>query len=130
MNAQRMYKEARPLFWPWCAVVCAGAVPLLHPPYPLAEISGLGFLLGMPLLAALPFGNEFQNRTFSLLLSQPISRMEIWREKLSITAIVVFTADLISLSCLRGSGVQTNWGFVRSCRHRLCSFGSLLDSPH
>jgi hypothetical protein len=106
-----MYKEARPLFWPWCAVMCAGAVPLLHPPYPLAEISGLGFLLGMPLLAALPFGNEFQNRTFPLLLSQPISRMEIWRQKLSITAIVVFTADLISLSCLRGSGVQTNWGF-------------------
>ena len=106
MNAQRMYKEARPLFWPWCAVLCAGALPLLHPPYPLGEISYLGFVLGIPLLAALPFGNEFQNRTFSLLLSQPISRMEIWREKLSITAIVVFTALLVFFSSWRASGVH------------------------
>ena len=111
MNAQRMYKEARPLFWPWCAVVCAGALPLLHPPYPLGDISGLGFGLGIPLLAALPFGNEFQNRTFSLLLSQPISRMEIWREKLSIAAIVVFTAALVCLSSWRASGVHGGRGF-------------------
>jgi hypothetical protein len=114
MNAQRIYKEARPLFWPWCAVVCAGAVPLLHPPYPLAEITRLGCLLGIPLLATLPFGNEFQYRTLSLLLSQPISRMEIWREKLSITAIVVFTATLVSLSSLRASGVHGSrefWGY-------------------
>jgi len=109
MNAKRMYKEARPLFWPWCAVVCAGALPLLHPPYPFGAISGLAFLLGIPLLATLPFGNEFQNRTFSLLLSQPISRMEIWREKLSITAIVAFTAALVSVSSLRASGVHTDW---------------------
>ena len=45
MNAKttRILKEARPLFWPWCAVVCAGALPLLHPPYPLGEISVWGF---------------------------------------------------------------------------------------
>ena len=112
MNAQRMYKEARPLFWPWCAVVVAGALPLLHPPSPLYEIGRLGFLLGIPLFAALPFGNEFQNRTFSLLLSQPISRMEIWREKLSITAIVVFTAALVFLSFWRASGVHGGRGFL------------------
>lgn len=111
MNAQRMYKEARPLFWPWCAVVCAGALPLLHPPYPLGEISRVGFVLGIPLLAALPFGIEFQNRTFSLLLSQPISRMEIWREKLSITAIVVFTAALLFLASLGASGAHAGREF-------------------
>ena len=109
----RILKEARPLFWPWCAVVCAGALPLLHAPYPLREISGLGFLLGIPLLAALPFGNEFQNRTFSLLLSQPISRMEIWREKLSVTALAVLTAALVSFLSWRVSEVpqdQPSWG--------------------
>ena len=57
--------------------------------------SGLAFLLGIPLLATLPFGNEFQNRTFSLLLSQPVSRMEIWREKLSVTVIAVLSAVLV-----------------------------------
>jgi len=101
-----MYKEAHPLFWPWCAVVCAVALPLLHPPYPLGEISYLGFVLGIPLLATLPFGNEFQNRTFSLLLSQPLSRMEIWREKLSITAIAVLTAALVFFFSWRASGVH------------------------
>jgi len=108
MNAQRIYKEARPLFWPWCAVVLAGALPLLRPPAPLGAISQLVLALGIPLLATLPFGTEFQNRTFSLLLSQPISRMEIWWEKLSITAIVVFTASLICLASLRASGLLTN----------------------
>jgi hypothetical protein len=108
MNARRIYKEARPLFWPWGAVVCVGALPLLHPPSPLGAISQLGLALGIPLLATLPFGNEFQHRTFSLLLSQPISRMEIWREKLSITAIVVFTAALVFVSSWRASGVHTD----------------------
>lgn len=107
MSALRMYKEARPLLWPWCVVVCAVALPLLHPPYPLGEISYLGFVLGIPLLATLPFGNEFQNRTFSLLLSQPISRMEIWRDKLSISAIAVFTAVLIFFASWRANGVRT-----------------------
>jgi hypothetical protein len=102
-----MYKEARPLFWPWCAVLCAGALTLLHPPYPLGEVSHLVFVLGILLLATLPFGNEFQNRTFSLLLAQPISRMQIWREKLSITAIMVFTATLVFFSSLRASGIHT-----------------------
>jgi hypothetical protein len=106
-----MYKEARPLFWPWCAVLCASALPLLHPPYPLGEISDLGFL-GIPLLATLPFGNEFQNRTFSLLLSQPISRTKIWLEKLSWTAIVVFTAALVFHASRRASGVHTAWALA------------------
>jgi hypothetical protein len=114
MNAKttRIFKEARPLFWPWCAVLCAGALTLLHPPYPLGEVSHLVFVLGILLLATLPFGNEFQNRTFSLLLSQPISRMQIWREKLSITAIAVFTAALVFFSSLRASGVHTGRGVL------------------
>jgi hypothetical protein len=105
-----MYKEARPLFWPWCAVALASALPLVHPLLPIAWIiSSVGFILGIPLLSSLPFGHEFQNRTFSLLLSQPISRMEIWREKLSITAIVVFTAALVFHASQRASGVHTDW---------------------
>ena len=31
MNATRILKEARPLFWPWCAVALAGALPLVYP---------------------------------------------------------------------------------------------------
>jgi hypothetical protein len=95
MNAKRMYKEARPLFWPWCAVVLAGALPLSRPLHSIAWISLFGFLVGIPLLASLPFGDEFQHRTFSLLLSQPISRMEMWHEKLNATVVAVTSAALI-----------------------------------
>ena len=59
MNAQRMYKEARPLFWPWCAVVLAAATPLVPRLHSLVLISNAGFLIGIPLLATLSFGNEF-----------------------------------------------------------------------
>ncbi len=34
MNAKttRILKEARPLFWPWCAVMIASALPLVLQP--------------------------------------------------------------------------------------------------
>jgi len=95
MNAHRMYKEARPLFWPWCAVVLAGALPLFRPLHSITWVSEVGLFLGIPLLASVAFGDEFQHRTLSLLLSQPISRKEIWREKLSVTLIAVASAALI-----------------------------------
>ena len=104
-KSTRILKEARPLFWPWCAVVGAGALPLLRPPHPLSEISRLGFDLGIPLLATLPFGNEFQHRTLPLMLSQPVSRKEIWREKLSVAAMAVLTAALVFFLSWRASGV-------------------------
>jgi hypothetical protein len=90
-----MYKEARPLFWPWCVVVLAGALPLAHAPHSMGWLSAMGLFLGVPLLATLPLGNELQHRTLSLLLSQPISRMEIWREKLGVTALAVLSAILV-----------------------------------
>lgn len=101
MNARtvRMKKEARALFWPWCAVMIAGALPLVvhqSGSHAWTEwIGPAGFFIGIPLLAALSFGNEFQCRTLSLLLSQPAGRMEIWREKLIVTAVAVASAILV-----------------------------------
>src|SRR5208282_722498 len=103
----RLLKEARSLFWPWCAVSVVGLLPLFrHPwdsrfvlpqfPYWVVEnISSMGFFFGIPLLAALSFGNEFQHRTISLLLSQPVRRMEIWGEKLSVMIAAVVSAALV-----------------------------------
>ena len=45
MNAKatRILKEARPLFWPWCAVALAGALPLVYPlDVDAADLSALG----------------------------------------------------------------------------------------
>src|ERR1700674_2828555 len=104
-RTKRILKEARSLFWPWCAVTIAGALPLVQQsnsslgshggPYLLARISPIGFWIGVPLLAALSLGNEFQHRTLSLLLSQPIGRMEIWGEKLSVMIVAVLSATLV-----------------------------------
>jgi ABC-type transport system involved in multi-copper enzyme maturation permease subunit len=111
MNAKttRILKEARSLFWPWCSVIIAGALrlveqshsalmrggPLWGVHYLIESISFLGFFLGIPLLAALSLGNEFQHRTLPLLLSQPLGRMEIWGEKMSVTIVAALSAALV-----------------------------------
>ncbi len=100
MNAKttRILKEARALFWPWCAVTIAGALPLVQPSRSNAWIEAIGFIgffLGIPLLATLSLGNEFQHRTLTLLLTQSVGRMEIWGEKLSVTTVAVLSAALV-----------------------------------
>jgi hypothetical protein len=66
MNASttRMMKEGRALFWPWCFVTFAGALPWLLSLLgfslgPLAFPGQFGFWVGIPLLATLSLGNEF-----------------------------------------------------------------------
>ena len=95
MNTRVLVKEARPLFWPWCAVVLTGLVSLIRPLHSIDWIGLLGIVLGIPLLATLPFGNEFQNRTLSLLLSQPVGRARIWIEKSCLAFVAVASAVLI-----------------------------------
>ena len=109
----RILKEARSLFWPWCVVTIAGVLSLVEQShstligggllsvvYNLEDIWVPGFILGIPLLAALSFGNEFQHRTLSLMLSQPVGRMEIWGEKMSVMIAAVLSAALVF--CLTG----------------------------
>ena len=107
MNAKttRILKEARPLLWPWCAVATAGVLPLVQPLHSIADISSIGFFLGIPLLATLSLGNEFQHRTLSLLLTQPVDRMEIWGEKLSVTVVAVLSATLVCFFGWRVAGL-------------------------
>ena len=100
MNARvRMMADARSLFWPWCIVTAAGILSLFSfPPLfgglDLEVIAGFGFAVGFPLLATLSFGNEFQFGTFSSLLSQPIERSRIWREKSAVIVVAVLSAAI------------------------------------
>jgi hypothetical protein len=57
-------------------------------------VAGIVFCIGFPLLATLSFGNEFQFGTFSSLLSQPIERSTIWREKLAVIVVAVPSAAI------------------------------------
>jgi hypothetical protein len=104
MTAQstRILKEARPLLWPWCAVALAGALPLVHPFDWTPLIYAIGFF-AVPLLATLPLGDEFQHRTLSLMLSQPIGRMAIWGEKLSVTVVAIVSSVLVFSLALRAT---------------------------
>lgn len=102
MNARltRMKKEARALFWPWCATVMAGAL-LFVVHYPFAQdLNVLSFFLGIPLLATLSLGMEFQHRTLSLWLAQPATRTQLWGEKM-----VVMCAAVISAALVAGTGM-------------------------
>jgi ABC-type transport system involved in multi-copper enzyme maturation permease subunit len=113
----RIFKEARSLFWPWLAVMTAAALPLLErswsvgsgaaPLWGIHQViepaSFLGFFIGLPLLATLSLGNEFQCRTISLLLSQPVGRTEIWSEKIIVALAAVLSAA--SLFCITGWNV-------------------------
>ena len=55
----------------------------------------LAFLLGTPLLAALPFGEEFHHRTMILLLSEPVSRARIWLDKwLAVVTVLAVLAGI------------------------------------
>ena len=103
-SSTRLLKESRVLFWPWCLVTIGGAVPLIQERlhtgssvygHLLGGMGPLSIFVGIPLLATLSLGCEFQYGTFSLLLTQPLSRMRIWAEKMSVTVVAVASAALI-----------------------------------
>jgi len=92
MNA-RLAKEIRPLLLPWCiaAFTAAGYIPaLVHSSFAdgefgsfLVGLSSFALVGGVLLLSALPMGFELQNCTLTTLLSQPMDRTRLWREKLN-----------------------------------------------
>lgn len=92
----RIKKEVRALFWPWCAVVIAGALPILVRYSFARKINVLSFFFGIPLLATLSLGNEFYFRTFSLWLTQPVSRMQLWADKMIVMCAAVLSAGTVS----------------------------------
>jgi len=104
----RLLKETHPLLWPWCAVALAGVVPLVYPLDWTPLLYMIGFFV-VPVMATLSLGNEFQHRTFSLLLSQPVGRMELWGEKLSITLVAIGSAVLLFSLALRATSFRPDW---------------------
>ena len=95
----RLKKEARALVWPWCAVVAGGISPAVLPHAYAEAVNALTVTAGISLLCALPLGNEFENRTFGLWLSQPQDRLRQWGEKTAVMFAAVLTA---ALACAMG----------------------------
>lgn len=92
-----LLKEFRPLFWPGLLAVIAAVAPFLvdlfrsgAPDDSFSLFRGLAFFAfvgSLALLASLPFGLEIQERTLSLLLSQPIGRNRLWALKLLVVLL-------------------------------------------
>ncbi len=88
----RLLKEARGLLPAWIIALCFVLAPLtalrllpLPHQYFLAAALGTllhsGLALGPLVLSSIAFGREFDEGTFGLLLSQPVSRWRLWWEK-------------------------------------------------
>jgi ABC-type transport system involved in multi-copper enzyme maturation permease subunit len=95
-------KEARQIFWPFAVITCLGLLSLLHQPWHgrfdrelMQTMIWGGLFLGLPLLATLPFGAEFQYRTLGLTLAQPVPRHEIWRLKFVVTLVAIVPPSLL-----------------------------------
>jgi len=102
----RIIKEARALFWTWCAVTAAVGlkwVPSLsgYNPRFFHDASLLAFWFGIPLMATLSLGLEFEYRTLPLLLSQPSARGKLWTQKWVILLAGILSAAAIYWFCWR-----------------------------
>src|SRR5262245_11013683 len=95
--AIQLRKEARQLLWPWLVMTLSGLLSLIYLSRPHFSLGPFDFVwrldlilpfacfLGIPLVAALPIGSEFQHGTLSLLLAQPLDRRVLWWRKIAMT---------------------------------------------
>lgn len=97
MNA-RLIKETRDLL-----PIFAGTLPLIVVPqliWPPAGFGCVALAVACVLMAGSSFGSEFQQRTLSLLLSQPIARSVLWREKMLVLGAGMLASLAALLVCL------------------------------
>lgn len=126
MSAQAIQfrKEARQIFCPWLLLILGALICLLPLPNTFSYhwwsfldqrdiIVTVGCFLGIPFLAALPFGNEFHQRTLTSLLAQPIDRRQVWLQKFLIMAVAVTsTAALFALANRAEFGIMPDFWSV------------------
>src|SRR5262249_23430400 len=110
-------KEIRLVLWPFIAAVFVAVVPGWIVAVRSAQVWGemgwhhadtevyaIGFTLGVLVLALTTFGQEFNLRTFTFTLAQPVERKTIWRLKTTILAgaiLLTVASSAISLQLLR-----------------------------
>src|SRR5579871_958761 len=99
---RRMYKEVRILLPAWGLTMAALLLPFGFFPRDTAQTLAVSALAtGLAAMAGLSFGSEFQARTMSLLLVQPVSRYRIWFEKTLVLALGTVLAFALFHGLLR-----------------------------
>jgi hypothetical protein len=89
----RLKKELRPLLFPW--IITAIAAVTYTDQRAFAIFSWLWLTFGCLALACIPFGSEFENRTFGLFLSQPRARGRLWWDKFLAAGIALVTLPVV-----------------------------------
>ena len=100
----RLLKETRNLLPMFAGTLLLIAVPYLIFHLNDAALGYVAFGLACMVMGGSSFGNEFQHRTISLLLSQPIPRSVIWREKMLVLGAGMAASAIVLLVCLAVSG--------------------------
>lgn len=84
----RLWKETRALLPTWAAMAALMALTLLFGSDGADFLFPL-FCFGCALLGSVSIGHEFTHRTMGLLLAQPVSRRNLWAEKLLILGVAL-----------------------------------------
>ncbi len=107
-------KELRVLFPAWSVFGCVLILASVGGG-DLAEVLRMFVsFCGYPLLGALVFGHEFSHRTMPWLLSQPIARERLWKQKMGLLCLAVLSLAALSLlSVVVSSELASQEGIFR-----------------
>src|ERR1043166_4655733 len=120
MNPQ-ITKEIRVLLPPLAILVLASLLPYRSWEKSWFTVLPVIFIICSAVMAGLSFGHEFQQRTISLLLAQPIPRKRIWLLKTGLLGLFLGLAALAVVLAFRRFDPEL---LTRSTE----SFGAALDS--
>src|SRR5437868_15512919 len=120
MTAQsiRMMKEARLVAWPFMAITLAALFAftsrisdMTSVPIEVRGFIELCVFVGIPLLATVIFGAEFQYNTISLALALPLNRSDFWQSKFTALVFTVLPAAVLLVASQRLSPAfeRTYW---------------------
>jgi len=98
---ERLLKEARDLLPMFAGVLLLIVAPFFIWHQGVYSIGMFACVLGCVVLAGSSFGNEFQHRTFSLLLAQPIERSVLWRDKMLVLGTGILLSLAVMMACLQ-----------------------------
>ncbi len=133
----RITKEFRVLRPAFVLTLSAAVLPWLIGPnrHEVAEIwMELWFFLGCLIMGAESFGNEFEQKTLSLLLTQPIPRTSIWKDKMQVLggALAVGTGVFgVTMMFFRQEAFSTGHDLIfHPISYALIALGVLCTTPY
>ncbi|MFN0066891.1 MAG: ABC transporter permease subunit [Limisphaerales bacterium] len=99
-------KEAEQLRPAWLASLFLAPAPLLFGGGDVVPAAVMFFVATCAVVAAVPFGMEFQQRTLGGLLSQPVERGDLWRIKTAVLTVALLAHAAAFTLALGVAGAQ------------------------